>query len=184
MKCTELVFQDHATIRRGLDILDSIVAKLEQGERIEISDAITVLKFIRIFGLDYHQAMEEQVLFPALHETRIEDLTFEHEEHRSLMNGIDEALGTKRGLEFVRRSRGFIALLRNHLNREDAILRNFPEGGLSMEQDEAVVSEFAKGRMPPEQYGSLSRLEWKYGMRAHGTTEIAGRELVRARGAD
>src|SRR5262245_43457851 len=182
MKCTELVFQDHATIRRGLDILDSIVAKLEHGERIEIADAIIVLKFIRIFGLEYHQVIEEQVLFPALHETRIEDLSFEHEEHRSLMNGIDEALNTKRGLEFVRRARGFIALLRNHLNREDAILRNFPEDWLSMEQDEAVVSEFAKSPIPPEQYRSLSRLEWKYGMRPHTKPEVPGRELVRARG--
>jgi len=183
MKCTELVFQDHATIRRGLDILESIVAKLEQGERIEIADAITVLKFIRIFGLDYHQSIEQHVLFPALPESRIEDLVFEHDEHRSLINAIDEALSTKRGLEFVRRSRGFIALLRNHLNREDAILRNFPEGWLSVEQDEAVVSEFAKRLTPPEQYQGLSRLEWKYGMKPNPKVEMPGGELVRARGS-
>ena len=66
MKCTEIVIQDHVLIRRGLDIIDAMLKKLEDGLRIEIFDAATILKFLRLFGDQYHQVMEETVLFPAL----------------------------------------------------------------------------------------------------------------------
>ena len=66
MKCTEILLQDHIIIRRALDIVDGMLRKLDEGQRIEIYDAATILKFLRVFGDQYHQAMEETVLFPAL----------------------------------------------------------------------------------------------------------------------
>src|SRR5262249_11449019 len=66
MKCTEILIQDHVLIRRTLDIVDGMLKKLKDGQRIEISDAKAVLKFLRSFGDQYHQTLEETVLFPAL----------------------------------------------------------------------------------------------------------------------
>ena len=66
MKCIELISQDHAILRRGLDILDGMIETLEHGERIEIADVTAILKFLRLFGDEYHQAMEERIFFPAL----------------------------------------------------------------------------------------------------------------------
>jgi hemerythrin-like domain-containing protein len=66
MQCTELISRDHVILRRGLDILDGMVKKLEEGERIEIADVTAILKFLKFFGDEYHQAMEERILFPAL----------------------------------------------------------------------------------------------------------------------
>ena|SRR2546427_2678365 len=56
MKCTELIMQDHTILRRGLDILDGMGKKLDDGERIELADATTLLPFFRVFG-EYHQNM-------------------------------------------------------------------------------------------------------------------------------
>ena len=56
MKCAELVMQDHVILRRGLDIVDAMLRKLAHGERIEIADVTSVLKFLRLFGDGYHQA--------------------------------------------------------------------------------------------------------------------------------
>src|SRR5262245_2714445 len=83
MRCAEIVVQDHAIIRRGLDIVDGMLTKLEDGERIEIFDGATVLKFLRLFGDEYHQVMEENVLFPALilaapHHAALNQLVSEH----------------------------------------------------------------------------------------------------------
>jgi hemerythrin-like domain-containing protein len=65
MKCIELVIYEHLILRRGLDILDGMIRKLEEGARIEIADVTAILKFLRVFGDEYHQTMEETVLFRA-----------------------------------------------------------------------------------------------------------------------
>jgi hemerythrin-like domain-containing protein len=66
MKVTELIVRDHIIIRRGLHIVDAMVKQLEKGQRIEISEAATMLKFLKLFADEYHQMMEENILFPAL----------------------------------------------------------------------------------------------------------------------
>src|SRR5262245_35298093 len=96
-QCTAIVIQDHIIIRRGLDIVDAMLKKLEGGQRIEIFDAMTMVKFMRIFGNQYHQAMEENVLFPALVRAAPDDnglvqLVCEHGDERTLVDEIEEAL--------------------------------------------------------------------------------------------
>ena len=66
MLCLEIIIQDHTTLRRSLSVLDGMVQRLEEGARIEIADVAAVLTFLRRFGDEYHQRVEEQVLFPAL----------------------------------------------------------------------------------------------------------------------
>jgi hemerythrin-like domain-containing protein len=167
MKCAELVMEEHAILRRGLDVLDGMIRKLEQGERIEIADAITILKFINLFGVEYHQTIEEQILFPALlratpQESPIRQMLLEHREHRTLVDAVDSALISRRGIEFVRTSRGLTVLFRSHLDREETVLRDAAKAWLSKEEDDAVVAELTKNRQEPENYAHLPRLESKY----------------------
>src|SRR5207253_989762 len=93
MKCTELVIGDHLILRRGLNILDGMVRKLEDRQRIEIMDVTAILKFFRVFGDEYLQTMEETVLFPAL---RLPQMVSEHSEERALVTGIEDALRSTR----------------------------------------------------------------------------------------
>jgi hypothetical protein len=96
MKCTDLVIQDHIALRRALDILDGMINKLERGDRIEIADAAEILKFLRTFGIEYHQTIA----------------------------AVEHAIAVRKGIDFVLNSRGLIVLLRNHYDREDAVLRS------------------------------------------------------------
>jgi hemerythrin-like domain-containing protein len=167
MRCTELVIGDHTIIRRGLAVVDGMLKKLEDGQRIEILDASTILKFLRLFGDQYHQAMEEHVLFPALlrvapHDTTLRQLASEHGDERLLVAQIEEAMMSKRGMVFFRSSRQLTTLLRNHCDREETILCNLAEPYLSVEQDEAIVAEFTKNREPVAAFANFSRLERKY----------------------
>src|SRR5215813_2789318 len=105
MKSTEIIIQDHIIIRHGLDIVDAMLRKLEDGQRIEIFDATTMLKFMRLFGDQYHQAMEENVLFPALLRAAPDDaalfqLVTEHGDERTLVDEIEAALMSRRGMAF------------------------------------------------------------------------------------
>lgn len=186
MKCIELVGQDHISIRRGLDILDGMVKTMEDGYRIEIADVNAMLKFLRCFGDEYHQTMEETVLFPALlcgspSECLLQNMLSDHAEERSLVEGIEGSLMAKRGMAFAGGSHRLSLLLREHLEKEDATFGNLAEETLSKEQDDAVVVQFLKSRTPPETYANFPRLERKYA--PHGILARAHSGLARSSAA-
>src|SRR5262245_842043 len=188
MKCTDLIVQDHLALLRGLNILDGMIKTMEGGERIEVADAITTLKFLRRFGDEYHQTMEETVLFPLLlqaapEEPRLRSALTEHDEERALAGKIDAALRSKSGPEFVRTSRQLSVLLRNHFSAEDALLADSAEVYLSSDQDCAIVLEFTKNRVQPEILLDFSRMESKYTPRPHETSVAARSAAARAHGA-
>jgi hemerythrin-like domain-containing protein len=189
MKCTEIVIQDHVILRRALEILDTLVRKMERGERIEIADALTVLKFIRLFGVEYHQTIEEKILFPALlsaapQESPARHMMFEHADHRTLLGAIDVALSQRKGREFVKSARTLIVLLRNHFDREDQFLRTFEAATLSKEADDAVFGEITRSRKPPENYTHFSALERKYFPRPQRSPLDASRPAYGPRSAN
>jgi hemerythrin-like domain-containing protein len=101
MKSTDPVIYDHANLQRGLRILDGMVRKLEEGDRIEIADVVSILKFLRLFG--------EQS---------------EHSEERRLVTQIEGALQRKVGSDFVHSSRRLTVLLRSRLDKQDTVLRS------------------------------------------------------------
>jgi hemerythrin-like domain-containing protein len=188
MKCTELVIQDHTVLRRGLDIVDGMLKQLEDGQRIEIADVASVLKFLRFFGDEYHQVMEEEVLFPAVlgaapDETILRQFVSEHGDERMLLMQIEEALTSRSAMAFLRGARQLTELLRNHCDKEEAILRSFLDSGLSKDQDEAVVAEFMKARTRVEIYANFSRLERKYPPKPIRAEPAPTREIGRARGS-
>jgi hemerythrin-like domain-containing protein len=170
MKCIEVVIQDHAIIRKGLDILDTMVTAMEDGGRIEIADAARMVSFLHAFADEYHQTTEENMLFPLLLRATPDDnplhqMTLEHTEERRLLSHIDDALKSKRAMDFVRMSRRLAMLLRNHFNEEDVVLYELGERALSNEEDTMIVTEFMKNRVSVASHEDLSRLESKYAAR-------------------
>jgi hemerythrin-like domain-containing protein len=165
MKCIELIVRDHSTIARSLGILDGMVQRMESGLRIEIADASVILKFLQVFVDEYHQTMEEHVLFPALMRTAANDspvhgMVMEHSEERAAKACIEDALKAKVGREFVRSARSLCLLLKSHFSREDSVLTELAEQLLSEEEDDAIVATFNKYR--PEIFPNFAYLERKY----------------------
>jgi hypothetical protein len=74
---------ENMSMKRALDIADSMLRRMENGGRIEIADVAIVLKFLRLFGHEYHQAITE----------------------------IEDDLRSRRGMDFFRNSRRLIARL-------------------------------------------------------------------------
>jgi hemerythrin-like domain-containing protein len=185
MLCLEIIIQDHTTLRRSVSVLDGMVKMMEEGARIEIADVAALLTFLRRFGDEYHQRMEEQVLFPALLsgvpvESPLRAMLSEHVEERTLVSRIEDALRFKMGKEFVSSSHQLSLLLRNHFDKEDAVLGDVAEKCLSKEQDEAVAAELIKHQPPAEAHPNFSRLEWKYTSKPPNTPLTPQREAARA----
>ena len=175
MKCTDLLIQDHKIILRCLYVLEHMAARVENNQPFETEDLQAVLRFLRTFADDHHQTKEESALFPELRRTSaaqegpLRQMLFEHDQERSLVEGLEEALLTKSGMEFVHFANRLTALLGNHIQKEDNILFDIVERSLSTEQDDRVVSEFNKFQINPELLVDLRRLEWKY-LRKDGVT--------------
>jgi len=89
-------------------------------------------------------------------------MLFEHDQERSLVEGIEDALFTKKGPEFVHFARRLMDLLRDHIRKEDHILFEIVERSLSPEQDESVAQEFKKFDFDPASMSEFRNLEWKY----------------------
>jgi len=178
MNCIELVISDHTILRRSLMVVDGMLKKLADGHRIEIFDAATILKFLRLFGDQYHQVMEENVLFPALiraapNESALRQLVSEHGDERTLVSQIEEALMSKRGMLFFHSSHQLTSMLRNHCEREEIVLGRLAEC-LSAEQDSAIAEEFMRNRAQVEIYVNFSRLERKYALVPVAVAAAAG----------
>ena len=185
MKSTEIVIRDHIIIRCGLDIVDAMLKKLEDGQRIEILDAATMLKFMRLFGDQYHQAMEENVLFPALlraapDDTALFQLVSEHRDERTLVDDIEEALMSRQGMAFFRISHQLTALLRKHCDREEIVICDLAERCLSKEQDNEIMAEFLRNRARVETYADFSRLERRYPPKLSTTSLSPDHRVARA----
>lgn len=168
MKCTDLLLQDHKLIARALDVLEQMARRVERHHPIEHDDVECVLRFLRKFGDDIHQAREESGLFPELlrsfqaQEPSLKQMLFEHDQERSLVEGVEEALYMKNGRQFVEFANHLIELLRNHLRKEDAGLFVIVDRLLSAEQDERIVAELDKYHFEPILTRELQQLEEKY----------------------
>ena len=168
MKCTDHLMQEHKVILRALNVLEQMGACVEKHEAIDTADVEALLRFLRRFADDHHQAMEESALFPELRRTSAEQnaavrqMLFEHDQERSLVCAIEEALYTRKGSEFMHFANAYVSLIRSHIKKEDDILFEIAGRCLSAEQDQKVVDEFEKFQIHPNDLAELHRLEWKY----------------------
>ena len=168
MKCTDILTEEHKIILRALDILDNMAARTEKGEVVEPLHVETLLRFLRTFADDHHQVKEESALFPELLRTsvvdyaRLRQIRFEHDQERSLVGGLEDALHTKKGLDFVHFASWLAMLLRSHIHKEDNGLFEIAQRAFSTEQDEHVTAQLKKFQVDRQVIADLEDLEEKY----------------------
>jgi hemerythrin-like domain-containing protein len=140
----------------------------DRKELVDRVDVTTLLRFLRTFADDHHQGREESALFPELmrsvqtQEASVRHMLFEHDQERSLVGGLEDALMTKHGPEFAHFAGRLASLIRNHIYKEDRILFEIVDCSLTPEQDEKVTSELCKFELDPGVLKDLRRLESKY----------------------
>ena len=168
MKCTDLLIQDHKIILRALDVLNHMADRVSHDQPVETQDVETVLRILRTFADNHHQTKEESALFPELLRTSaanngpLRQMIFEHDQERSLVEGIEDALYTRKGIEFVEYADRLTSLLRTHIRKEDTILFDIAERCLSAEQDNKVTAELDQFHIDMGFLADLRRLEWTY----------------------
>jgi hemerythrin-like domain-containing protein len=155
MKPTEQLKEEHKAIKLVLKILEKFCEKLESKGKVNPEHLKQTLEFIKGFADKCHHAKEEELLFPAMEEAGIPKqggpigvMLLEHTMGRDYVKGMSEA-GEKYGAgdqkvssQIIESARNYIALLTQHIEKEDNILFPMADMSLSKERQENLSKEF------------------------------------------
>jgi hemerythrin-like domain-containing protein len=157
MKAIEVLMAEHRVIERVLTALEVGTERLDQGGSVDPGFFIDATDFIRGFADGCHHQKEEGVLFKAMvqagmptEEGPIAVMLAEHEQARTFTRGLlDAAQRLQAGDEeaaaaVVHNARGYAALLRQHIAKEDGILFPMAASVISASQQTEVEAVFQR----------------------------------------
>ena len=159
MRPTEILMNEHRVIERVLDALDAASARLEAGQNIRTGFFLDAADFIAGFADGTHHRKEEGVFFGAMiaggspaQGGPIDMMLEEHEQGRLHTRAIrDAARALERGDPGARRklaasARRYVALLREHIIKEDEMLFPMADDIFTSERDAEILAAFEKLR--------------------------------------
>lgn len=154
---TAVMVEEHRLILRMIALLEKNVELLEAGRFADWNFFLDGVDFIRNYADRFHHAKEEDVLFKALVEggmpeqnSPVAAMLLAHDQGRAFVRGMEaaakQALSGKPApvAEIAENARGYIALLRDHIDKEDNILYPLSERILPEGVRPAMVAAYAE----------------------------------------
>ena len=168
---TEILREEHEAILRMLDVTDQVANRLDRGEPVAPATLTELLEFFRLFADRCHHGKEEDLLFPLLESKGVPReggplgvMLHEHDLGRSFARQMGE-LGelfsggdASAGLRWAESARGYTALLRQHIQKENEILFVMAENALSEAEQEQLSEEFERVETEKMGAGTHERL--------------------------
>jgi len=147
--------EEHEGILLMLKILDKVSAKMKQQGKVDLAHLEQIVDFFKIFADKCHHGKEEDLLFPEMEKAGIPRergpigvMLAEHVQGRAYVRAMGEAVeALKKGDQetqgkFIENAGNYIALLSQHIDKENNIL--FPMGDrlLGRELQKELVEKF------------------------------------------
>ena len=171
MNAIETMMQEHRLIERVLDSLEAYARALYRGESVERSDLSRFVEFVRGYADAKHHRKEEGVLFIVMIEHGFSretcPLAVMYRDHdagrthvRHLANIADKkAWSSDDKRELVTKVRELVALLREHIMKEDNVLYPLARAKLPASAMAEVEKRCAELERLQLEDGSQERLE-------------------------
>ncbi len=153
---TQVLKDEHALILEALDALERKIFALEAGAAPDRPYFEKAVEFLRTFADKCHHGKEENLLFKTMVDRGfplqggpIAVMLSEHDTGRSLIRGIAggaSALGRDPGAtqQIIQNGRGYIQLLRAHIDKENTVLFPMADNVLSPEDQAHLGKEFER----------------------------------------
>jgi hemerythrin-like domain-containing protein len=135
MEATEILMSEHRVIERMIASLEHASDRLERGEAVRPGFFVDASQFVSGFADGCHHRKEEGVLFKAMVENGMPESTgpiavmlAEHEQGRQYNRGMRAAAerlaagDASARADILGNVRGYAALLRQHIQKEDQLL--------------------------------------------------------------
>ena len=182
MKATQQLRNEHEGIKLMLRILEAVSKKAASGVPVPQKDLDAIAEFLSVFADKCHHGKEEEYLFPALervgiprHGGPIGVMLQEHDHGREIIARLKKAFGEYgsgdkgAGAEIAKAAGEYVALLTEHIEKENEVLFRMAEARIGKDEDARLVDAFEKlehERIGPgrheEFHGMLERLEKAY----------------------
>lgn len=153
---TKVMVDEHQLILRMIALVEQNTARLEQGKFRNWQFYLDAVDFIRNYADRFHHAKEEDVLFVELikngmpeKQSPIEAMHMEHDQGRAHVRALEEAAQkaldgeTGQGAIIAEHAKGYAALLRGHIDKEDNILYPLAERVLPEVVRERMLAAYA-----------------------------------------
>ncbi len=157
MKPTEILIKEHDAILSMLEILKAVSTRLENKEQVNPEHLPQIVEFIRIFADKCHHGKEENLLFKSMIKAGMPKdsgpvavMLSEHDAGRGFVRKMNEAaLAFVQGDhslvdKFVQNANGYIALLSQHIQKENKILFPMADKVIPQEEQKRLLDEFDK----------------------------------------
>lgn len=123
----EDLMQEHGVLERLLLIYDEAATRLEGGRAFDVSPVTRAAGIVRRFVEDYHEKLEEELVFPRLEQADrelalITTLKAQHVRGRQLTDAIRKSARATGGADLARTLRAFSRMYRPHASREETVL--------------------------------------------------------------
>lgn len=157
MKATEILMSEHRVIERVITSIEAGARQLEIGGTITPEFFIEASDFIKGFADGCHHKKEEGVLFKTMVENGMPSeggpvgmMLMEHEQGRQFTRGMRvaaeklQAGDTSARAAVIQNARGYAALLRQHIIKEDGVLFPMADRVIPLREHDAVVEGFER----------------------------------------
>jgi hemerythrin-like domain-containing protein len=165
MLATQTLMDEHRIIERVLVAMQVAVSRLSRGEEVRPAFFVSAALFIKNFADGCHHKKEEGVLFVAMIESGIPAeggpvsvMLAEHEKARLFTHAMRDAAqkwetGDKSAVPAViQNAQGYVALLRQHIYKEDNILFPMADRVIPPDRQARVAEDFE--RIEQEEIGA------------------------------
>ena len=153
MNPIETLTREHDLIVAALDVLERMAGAIRAGSPLPAERHSEVVRFFREFADRHHHEKEEELLFPALESVGfprdsgpVAVMLHEHDVGRGLVGRMAAALeagfGEEERARFASAAFDFVALLRNHIHKENRILFRMASETLPASRLEALRVRF------------------------------------------
>lgn len=157
MKVTEVLANEHRVIEQVLSCLEKMAKECSEGGGLDAERAKEAIDFFRGFADRCHHAKEEGQLFPVLERKGLGGdcgpvavMLREHELGRVYVGGMEASVEAAAGGNaeaakwFAQHAEGYIALLREHIQKEDHCLFPAAESKLDAADVRNILAAFEK----------------------------------------
>ncbi len=149
MRPTEILSSEHRVIEQVLDCLEALAGRARDEGRLDVERTTIVLEILRTFADRCHHGKEEDRLFPMLvargmssHHGPIAVMLDDHRSGREHIRRMAEACAAADATRFVPAAYGYVALLRDHIAKEDGVLFPMAESMLDEAAREVLLESF------------------------------------------
>ncbi len=157
MEATDMLMEEHRLIERLIDSLDLAADSLDSGKAVRPGFFIEAAEFIKGFADGCHHRKEEGYLFPALIAAGmprdggpVNMMLYEHDQGRAFTKAMREAAeGLQSGDDTAKaavtqNARGYVALLRMHIHKENMILFRMADQVIQGEARDQLTADFER----------------------------------------